>query len=65
MLEGIVKSLNSMQAGLAAMKASIGGRKRTVIVHPQLSRTPAEAAELASDWKAREHRQLVDNIAGR
>ena len=40
---------------------SNGGMKRTVIVHPQLSKDSDEAAKLASDWTAREQKQLMAN----
>lgn len=50
------RSLKQLSAG--------GGWRRTVIVHPQLGRDAAEANRLAGDWKAREERQLMDNVSG-
>jgi len=41
---------------------SQGGFKKTVIVHPQLGKDASEAQELASDWQAREEKQLLDNV---
>ncbi len=56
MLDGLCKSLRD------ASKFAKGSQT-TVIVHPQISRTHEEAALLASDWRAKEERQLMDNLA--
>jgi len=37
--------------------------KGTIIVHPQLSDTFEEAAELDKDWRKREIRQIQENIS--
>jgi formylmethanofuran dehydrogenase subunit E len=38
-------------------------RQQTVVVHPQISPTEIEAKRLANNWKAREEKQLLENMA--
>jgi len=42
--------------------SSQGMKNKTIIVHPQLSRTPDEAKTMEGDWKEREERQLLENF---
>ena len=50
-----------LDAMLKQAMASNASRK-TVIVHPQLSKDQDGAQSLASNWEAREQQQLLNNI---
>ena len=57
-----IGAYSKMADKFRTISRSARGWKRTVIVHPQLGRDAQEAAELASDWKKREEKQLIENI---
>lgn len=62
--EALARAIKQMSKDVAQVSAKPGW-KSTVIVHPQIGKTIEEAEELENDWKKREEKQLLDNIAKR
>lgn len=60
-MNSIASIFGKMSMRFGELSKAINGRG-TIIVHPQLSRTPEEAKELAGNWGKREARQITENI---
>jgi hypothetical protein len=60
-LEQLADMVQQLGKNAKALSSS-GMMRKSVIVHPQLSKTPQEAKQLDSDWQSKEDRQLLENI---
>ncbi len=62
-LDATIKYVEGMRRTLLDSSKGLQGNK-TVVVHPQVAADFEEAEVLSKDWKAREKKQIMDNIAG-
>jgi hypothetical protein len=60
-LDAAIKYVEGMRQTLLDSSKGLQGNK-TVVVHPQVAADFDEAKTLSKDWKAREKRQIMDNI---